>query len=67
MRQSEIYYVSLESIEEIASHFFIFLKYGDQLIIPKLEVDKEAAKNYLQSLAQRLDIPYTENLNWKFK
>lgn len=66
MRRCEIFYASLESIEEISTHFFIFLKYGEHLIIPQSEVDKDAVKNYLQSLAQQINIPYIENLKWKW-
>jgi len=67
MRQCEIFHPSLESIEEVSSHFFIYLKYGEQIIIPKTEVDRDATKNYLQALAQQLTIPYNSNLNWKWK
>lgn len=67
MRSTEIFYSSIQSIEEISTHFFIYMKYGEQLIIPKTEVDKEAVNKNLHQLATQLNIPYNGNANWQWK
>lgn len=67
MRSTEVFHSSIQSIEEIGTHFFIYMKYGEQLIIPKTEVDKEAVNKHLHQLATQLDIPYNSNVNWKWK
>lgn len=67
MRTIEIFHSSLESVEETGRYFFIWLNYGEQLIIPKSEVDQDAVQQYLETLARQLGIPYNSNLNWKWK
>lgn len=67
MRVSEISHSALQSVEETGTYFFIWTKYGENLIIPKSEVDKDAVKNYLHQLAEQIKIPYNSDLSWKWK
>lgn len=67
MAESKIFVSALECIDETGDYFFVKLKTGEALIIPKSEVPAGAVKNYLQALSQQLNIPYNSNLNWKWK
>lgn len=67
MGRSELFHISLKTIDEAPEHFFIGLKSAQYIIVPKSQVDVDALRTYLQSLAQKLSIPFNSNLNWKWK
>jgi len=52
---------------EISSLFLIKIKGGQSLIIPKEDTNQtEAIKLRLLELSKRLQVPYSEELNWKW-
>lgn len=54
-------------IVEIGDEFFIMLRAGATIILPKNQiVDIAAWSGHLQLLAQSLSIPFTVNLGWKW-
>lgn len=67
LERSKLDYSAIESVQEIASHYFLNLKSGSHIIIPKAIL-----KNY-NSLATRLDvlckkygIVHYKYLDWKW-
>lgn len=67
MVESRFFLSGIEAIEETGNYFYAKVKSGEMLIVPKSEVDKDAVRSYFQTLTQQLNIPYTVNLNWKWK
>ena len=66
--ESKINYSSLEKIIEISSHFFLKIKTGGSLIIPKSKVeDIEKVRTELRALSEKIKIDYSAELNWKWK
>ncbi|WP_299884339.1 YcxB family protein [uncultured Lacinutrix sp.] len=66
--ESKINYSSLEKIIEISSHFFLKIKTGGALIIPKSGVDNiEKTRMELKSLSKKIKIDYSSHLDWKWK
>jgi len=53
----------LKSIVEINSHFFINLKSGSSVIVPKAQVVSSELKFTLKSLK----VPFEEEMNWNWK
>ena len=66
--ESKINYSSLEKIIEISSHFFLKIKTGGSLIIPKSKVENvEKVRTKLKVLSEKMKIDYSAELNWKWK
>jgi hypothetical protein len=58
----------LEIIHEIDELYSISLKSGQAILIPKAHLASvEDTSSMLLDLAERLDIPYQRELNWKWK
>lgn len=65
--ESKIYYSSLKNIIEISSHFFLDLKAGSKIIIPKSEIkNTNEVRAKLKEIAQKSNITYSKELNWKW-
>lgn len=66
--ESKINYSSFEKIIEISSHFFLKLMNGSMVIIPKSEMEnEEEVRDTLRSLSKKVTIPYSLELDWKWK
>ena len=65
--ESKINYSSFEKIIEISSHFFLKLTNGSMVIIPKSEIKSEEVRDTLKSLSKKVTIPYSLELDWKWK
>lgn len=58
----------LLGITEIANYFLIQVTKANYVIIPRREVeDIEKLRDYLQKCSKKVDIPYSVELNWKWK
>ncbi|MCK0159437.1 YcxB family protein [Allomuricauda sp. F6463D] len=65
--ESKVTYTSLEKIIEIKTHFFLILKAGAYIILPKSEIqDADSVKNTLDTIAAENEVLYSEELNWKW-
>ena len=68
MGESKINYSSIGKMVEISSHFFLILKTGTELIIPKSAFDTvEAIQTQLKAIASTHEIPYATELEWKWQ
>lgn len=57
----------LDEIVEISSHLFLKLKSGMGFILPKQRIkEQEVLIPYLRKLTNRLQIPYHQELGWKW-
>lgn len=69
-KEGKIPVSELKELIELETHFFLNLKSGSGLIIPK-DVNKndnpEKAAIELIALANRLDIPHTKDFDWKWE
>ena len=66
--ESTIKYATIEKIIEISGHFFLVLKAGTYIIIPKSEMsDIGIVKNTLHTIAAENKILYSSELDWKWK
>jgi hypothetical protein len=66
--ESVIPLTELESIQEIGTLFSLFMKNGQSLLIPKEAVSStENLEPFFRQLADRLHIPYQQELDWKWK
>lgn len=63
---STINYASIDKIVEIKSLYFIVLKDGKYLIIPKRGTDNISVETKLMELAAKLEIPFSKELDWKW-
>ena len=66
--EGKMYLSEFEKLIEIKEYFFIGLKTGGSLIIPKLKLENiEETKLFLKNLAEKLQIEYSSALDWKWK
>lgn len=66
--ETKMYLSEIDGITETGEYFFLIIKSGGHYIIPKRKISKLAElKGFLQSLSQKLNIPYAHELNWKWK
>jgi len=65
---SSVKFSELMSITETGDYFFIQITKANYIIIPKREVaDVEALRDHLQRSGSEQNIPYSTELNWKWK
>ncbi|MBS9461321.1 YcxB family protein [Flagellimonas sp. 389] len=65
--ESRINHSSLDKIIEISSHYFLKIKSGTYLIIPKTKIeDAKDIRAALKKLSEKLKVEYSEELNWKW-
>ncbi len=65
---STINLTELESTSETTSYFFVKLKSGPHLIIPKAQLDnKDEVRNKLISISKKFKSTFISELNWKWK
>ena len=58
----------IEEIFEIMEYFFLRMKSGVSLIIPKSKIENtDNLRTELKTLADKLKVNYTSELNWKWK
>ncbi len=66
--ESKINLSELDNITETGDHFFLRLKTGVCLIIPKSKIgDLTQLETELKQLCQKLDIDFVKELDWKWK
>ncbi|RFZ82218.1 hypothetical protein DYU05_16505 [Mucilaginibacter terrenus] len=65
--ESRINTSEVAEINEIASHYFIRLKSGDGLVVPKTSVATPTFVDDVMSVMQNPDILVTHEPNWKWK
>jgi hypothetical protein len=53
-------------IVEVGEYFYLKLKIGDTFIIQKIQLKTSRFAVKLKQIAQRFEIDYTTNLNWKW-
>ncbi|TFF40894.1 YcxB family protein [Mucilaginibacter psychrotolerans] len=64
--ESKIYTTELSEINEISTHYFVRLKSGDALVIPKAAVSSSFV-NDLLTIFQNPNIHVTQELGWRWK
>jgi hypothetical protein len=65
---SKINLTELETISETGSYFYLKLKSGPHLIIPKAQLhNSEDVRTLLTTLSKKLNINFISDLNWKWK
>ena len=65
---SKIYLRELEEIVGTSRYWFLKLKRGTHLIIPKTKIDNDnEVEIYLKTLCCKLGVVFTEDLNWKWR
>jgi len=57
----------LEQVYEIGLYFFLKFKSAEVLILPKDRIPMEDFKAVLNQLIDKYHLPYTQELNWKFR
>ncbi|MBP9214513.1 MAG: YcxB family protein [Chitinophagaceae bacterium] len=66
--ESKINLTEIDEIIETANYFYLKMKTGGSLIIPKLKIENSPkVKTSLLSLASNLKINYTQELDWKWR
>jgi hypothetical protein len=65
---SKINLTEIETISETGSYFYLKLKTGQHLIIPKTQLsNSDEVRTLLTSLSKKLNINFISDLNWKWK
>ena len=65
--ECKINVIELENIIEAPAHFYITLKTGGHLIIPKLQLSNiEEVRSELKNLSAKLQVPFTTDLKWRW-
>ncbi|HET6227166.1 MAG TPA: hypothetical protein VFF27_12855 [Bacteroidia bacterium] len=65
---SRISLKDLESVNELAKYFILKLQIGSTIILPKDKINNlSELKKELKDLAQVQNVPFNEELNWKFR
>ncbi|SHG08855.1 YcxB family protein [Flavobacterium johnsoniae] len=65
---SEVKFSAFENISEIKDYFFIALKTGVSIMIPKSEIiNIEAVRSELKMITEKIGINFISELNWKWK
>ncbi|MBB6237978.1 hypothetical protein HDC90_002604 [Pedobacter sp. AK013] len=57
----------VDQITEINEYFYIRTKSNQYLIVPKDRVDDESTRFFLTTLANKLNIEFVSELNWKWR
>ena len=65
--ESKINTSELSEINEIGSHYFVRLKTGDALVIPKQQVNNSSFVEDLLAIFQNPEIEVTKELDWRWK
>jgi YcxB-like protein len=66
--ESKINHTEIAGITETGHYFYLHMKSGGSFIIPKFTAGfPDDLRNELQKTAQKLHIPFTEDLNWEWK
>ncbi len=60
-------YSSLEKIIEITTHFFIKIRNGGTVIIPKTYAESENIEAVIKMLTEKIEIEYSKELDWDWK
>jgi hypothetical protein len=66
--ESKIHLTEIENVTETANYFYLKLKTGEHIIIPKSKIKSVSElKTTLRQLCIKLNIDFIENLNWRWK
>jgi hypothetical protein len=65
--ESKINTSELAEINEIGTHYFVRLKTGDALVVPKSSVNSSSFVNDLLAIFQNPGIEVTKELDWRWK
>lgn len=65
--ESKIHLVQLEHIYEIGAYFLLKFETAEVLILPKNQIPMEDFNVILTQLIQKYNLPFSQELNWKFK
>lgn len=66
--ESKINLIQIENVTETSGYFYLKMKTGGHLIIPKLKIDNvEDVREELKNLSAKLSIDFITDLNWKWK
>ena len=63
---SKINITELEKIYETSEYFFLKLKFGSTLIIPKSKIDVIVARERLVEIANQVKAQFIQDLNWRW-
>ncbi|QNN40360.1 YcxB family protein [Pedobacter roseus] len=63
---AKINITEVDQITEINEYFYIRTKSNQYLIVPKDRVDHESTRFFLTTLANKLNIEFVSELNWKW-
>lgn len=63
--ESKVYHSAINEVVETGSHFFIYIKTGNNFIIPKFGLIKiEAVENRLEEIVKQMEISYKKDLDF---
>jgi hypothetical protein len=66
--ETKIYYSGFEEINEIKDYYFLKLRTGGSIIIPKIKIDNiENFKIELKNISEKYHLKNNVELNWKWK
>jgi hypothetical protein len=66
--ESKINLTELEKITETGDHFYLQIRTGGHLIIPKAKLDDlNAVRQELKRICEKLSIDFIEDLKWRWK
>lgn len=66
--ESRINLTEIENVTETGNHFYLKLRTGVDIVIPKTKLDDvDRVRNELKQLCDRLNTDFIEDLNWKWK
>lgn len=66
-KETKINLTQLEEINETGSYFLLKFKSGERLIVPKAQVSANDFSLLVQQIVEKYAIPFTQELNWKFR
>jgi hypothetical protein len=66
--EAKINLTQIENVTEIVDYFYLKMKSGGHIIIPKYKINNSSeVREKLKALCDKLSIDFITDLNWKWK
>lgn len=68
LTEAKLYFPVIESIAEVSNYFYLKIKTGGDVIIPKSAMENiDTVREELKTLAQKLSVDFISDVNWKWR
>lgn len=65
--KSTVHLKEVEKILEISTHYFVRLKSGVHIIIPKNQIDSEELNRFINNMTEERSVPLLQDTDWIWK